>query len=80
LCDKINILADIYFSEFYTDIHKRRNIEDSLGNGIFNSNGEYGRRHAPPYSFIVQLLIEKNQNKLKLYPIHSDNLATFWQT
>lgn len=51
----------------------------SLGNGIFNSNGEYGRRHAPPYSFIAQLLIEKSQSKLKLYPIYSDNLATFWQ-
>lgn len=51
----------------------------SLGNGIFNSNGEYSIRHVPPYSFIAQLQIANEQNKLKLYPIYSDNLATFWQ-
>lgn len=52
----------------------------SLGNGVFNSNGEYALRHAPPYSFIAQLHIMKQHNKLRLYPIYSDNLATFWQS
>ena len=51
----------------------------SLGNGVFNSNGEYQLRHAPPYSFIAQLHIENQQDKLRLYPIYSDNLVTFWQ-
>ncbi len=52
----------------------------SLGNGVFNSNGEYGVHHSPPYSFIAQLIITSKNNALKLYPIYSDNLATFWQT
>src|SRR5699024_11181059 len=52
----------------------------SLGNGVFNSNGEYALRHASPYSFIAQLHIMKQHNKLRLYPIYSDNLATFWQS
>lgn len=51
----------------------------SLGNGIFNSNGEYKLRHAPAYSFIAQINITNESDTLKLYPIYSDNLATFWQ-
>lgn len=51
----------------------------SLGNGIFNSNGEYKRRHVPAYSFIAQLNITKDVDTLKLYPIYCDNLVTFWQ-
>ncbi|GIP35227.1 CapA family protein [Paenibacillus sp. J2TS4] len=51
-----------------------------IGNGVFNSNGEYQLRHVPPYSFIAQLRFDKHgANKLFLYPIHSDNLKTFWQ-
>lgn len=51
----------------------------SLGNGIFNSNGEYKKHHAPPYSFIAQLNLTNSHDTLKLYPFYSDNLATFWQ-
>lgn len=51
----------------------------NLGNGIFNSNGEYQRRHVPPYGFIAQLQFADNEDKLKLYPIYSDNLETFWK-
>lgn len=50
----------------------------SIGNGVFNSNGEYNRRHVPPYSFIVQL-IQHEQWELRLYPIYTNNLKTFWQ-
>ncbi|WP_210130126.1 CapA family protein [Staphylococcus sp. GDX8P54P] len=52
----------------------------SIGNGVFNSNGEYDQRYVPPYSFIAQLIISSNnQLKLKLYPIYGNNLETFWQ-
>src|SRR5699024_6279509 len=50
----------------------------SIGNGIFNSDGEYNRRGAPPYSFIAQLKITENSS-LQLYPIYTNNLQTFWR-
>ncbi|MGG3887269.1 CapA family protein [Brevibacillus panacihumi] len=50
-----------------------------LGNGVFNSDGEYVRRNKPPYSFIAQILIGKERHLLKLYPIFTNNLDTFWQ-
>ncbi|HLR71385.1 MAG TPA: CapA family protein [Pseudogracilibacillus sp.] len=50
----------------------------SIGNGVFNSNGEYNRRHVAPYSFIAQLVQDKGW-KLRLYPIYTNNLKTFWQ-
>lgn len=51
----------------------------SIGNGVFNSNGEYNRRDVAPYSFIAQL-VQTNGWELRLYPIYSNNLKTFWQT
>ncbi len=52
----------------------------SIGNGVFNSNGEYDKRFVPPYSFIAQLELHYNNNsKLKLYPIYGNNLETYWQ-
>src|SRR5699024_9542904 len=50
----------------------------SIGNGIFNSDGEYNRRCATPYSFIAQLKITENSS-LHLYPIYTNNLQTFWR-
>lgn len=53
----------------------------SIGNGVFNSNGEYDKRKVPPYSFFTQLRIEKNgEMSIRLYPLNSNNLNTFWQT
>ena len=52
-----------------------------IGNGVFNSDGEYEKNQVPPYSFLAQLRFEKRGKKsLYLYPLYSDNLKTFWQT
>jgi poly-gamma-glutamate capsule biosynthesis protein CapA/YwtB (metallophosphatase superfamily) len=52
----------------------------SIGNGVFNSNGEYQQRKMPPYSYLLQLRIqEKGEKCIRLYPIFTDNLKTFWQ-
>ena len=58
----------------------RTTVVYSIGNGIFNSNGEYNQRFVPPYSFIARLTITpENDLSLKLYPIYSNNKETFWQ-
>ena len=58
----------------------RTTVVYSIGNGIFNSNGEYDQRFVPPYSFIARLTITpENDLSLKLYPIYSNNKETFWQ-
>ncbi|MCH7315986.1 CapA family protein [Acinetobacter sp. ANC 3882] len=49
----------------------------SIGNGVFNSNGEYDKHQALPYGCIVRLNL--HEEKLKLYPIFTNNLKTFWQ-
>ncbi|WP_109441368.1 CapA family protein [Acinetobacter haemolyticus] len=49
----------------------------SIGNGVFNSNGEYDKHGALPYGCIVRLDMDKQI--LKLYPIFTNNLKTFWQ-
>ncbi len=52
----------------------------SIGNGVFNSNGEYQQRKLPPYSYLLQLRLEEDGAKcIRLYPIFTDNLKTFWQ-
>lgn len=51
----------------------------SIGNGVFNSNGEYQARQAPPYGFIVRLIVGGQQPRLELRPIVTDNQLTFWQ-
>ncbi|RZI02068.1 hypothetical protein EIG99_02715 [Staphylococcus condimenti] len=52
----------------------------SIGNGVFNSNGEYNKRFVPAYSMIAQLIIsENNEMKLCFYPIYGNNLDTFWK-
>ncbi len=51
----------------------------SIGNGVFNSNGEYRQRNVPPYGFIVRLQVGGEQPKLCLHPVLLDNQQTFWQ-
>lgn len=51
----------------------------SIGNGVFNSNGEYRQRGVPPFSFIVRLLLGGVQPQLQLHPIYTQNPETFWQ-
>lgn len=53
----------------------------SIGNFIFNGDGEYQRRNLPPYSFIARLHINEDKNglscaKMLLYPFVSDNAGT----
>ena len=48
-----------------------------IGNAIFNSNGEYDAHNALPYGCIARLDLSKDQ--LRLYPIYTNNLKTFWQ-
>lgn len=48
-----------------------------IGNGVFNSNGEYNRRGVPPYSFLAQVNIGEKLG-IRLYPIYTNNLQTFW--
>lgn len=51
----------------------------SIGNGVFNSDGEYQKRGMPPYSFLTRLFIHEDALEIGLYPILTDNLQTFWQ-
>ncbi|MCG9483246.1 CapA family protein [Acinetobacter pittii] len=48
-----------------------------IGNAVFNSNGEYDAHNALPYGCIARLDLSKDQ--LRLYPIYTNNLKTFWQ-
>jgi UDP-N-acetylmuramyl pentapeptide synthase len=49
----------------------------SLGNGVFNSNGEFEKYKALPYGMITRL--DLADKKIKLYPFYADNKKTFWQ-
>lgn len=51
----------------------------SIGNGVFNSNGEYHARGLPPYGFIVRMQLGGERPVLELHPIFTNNQATFWQ-
>ncbi|NUF35262.1 CapA family protein [Acinetobacter oleivorans] len=48
-----------------------------IGNAVFNSNGEYTEQNALPYGCIARLDLLKD--RLRLYPIYTNNLKTFWQ-
>ncbi|KKC45601.1 CapA family protein [Acinetobacter sp. V2] len=48
-----------------------------MGNAVFNSNGEYTEQNALPYGCIARLDLSKD--RLRLYPIYTNNLKTFWQ-
>ena len=51
----------------------------SIGNAVFNSNGEYQARGMPAYGFIVRLLLGHPTPQIQLLPIYTDNKKTFWQ-
>ncbi len=51
----------------------------SIGNAVFNSNGEYQARGMPAYGFIVRLLLGHPTPQIQLLPIFTDNKRTFWQ-
>lgn len=51
----------------------------SIGNGVFNSNGEYRQRGVPAFGFITRLVIGGDQPQLQLLPIFTNNPETFWQ-
>lgn len=60
-------------------------IAYSIGNFVFNSPGRYKKMQAPPYSLIVNMLIEENENGTwcinnKFYPIVTDNKRTKFKT
>ncbi|MEO9301538.1 CapA family protein [Acinetobacter pittii] len=48
-----------------------------IGNAVFNSNGEYEKHNALSYGCIARLDLSKDL--LRLYPIYTNNLKTFWQ-
>lgn len=59
--------------------HDGRWVVFSIGNGVFNSDGEYKKRKVPPFGFVAQLFLDPQSPQLRLYPIYTDNLDTFWQ-
>ncbi|WP_201864491.1 Mur ligase family protein [Microvirga soli] len=50
-----------------------------IGNGVFNSNGEYDRRGLAPFSLFAQIVISSLKTEVRLYPLYCDNLKTDWQ-
>lgn len=48
-----------------------------IGNAVFNSDGEYEQQSALPFGCIARLDLAKDL--LRLYPIYTNNLKTFWQ-
>src|SRR5699024_7455225 len=56
-------------------------IAYSIGNFVFNSPGRYKKMQVPPYSFLVNMEIQEEEDgtwtvKNKFYPIVTDNKAT----
>lgn len=58
-------------------IHGGKKVIYSIGNGVFNSDGEFDERKIPPYGFLIQLNLEKTA--IRLYPIYIHNKKTCWQ-
>jgi hypothetical protein len=50
-----------------------------IGNGVFNSNGEYDRRGLAPFSLFAQIVVSASRTEVRLYPLYCDNLKTDWQ-
>ncbi|NHU03110.1 CapA family protein, partial [Acinetobacter baumannii] len=49
----------------------------NIGNAVFNSDGEYEQQNALPFGCIARLDLAKDI--IRLYPIYTNNLQTFWQ-
>jgi hypothetical protein len=50
-----------------------------IGNGVFNSNGEYDKRRLAPISLFAQIVVSPSRAEVRLYPIYCDNLKTDWR-
>lgn len=48
-----------------------------IGNGVFNSNGEFEKYQALSYGLVVRINLKAQS--VQLYPIFTDNLQSFWQ-
>lgn len=58
----------------------RKTVIYSMGNGIFNSDGEFdGYPEALPYGMITQLLFDNTQLTMRLLPLKANNRETLWQ-
>jgi hypothetical protein len=55
----------------------------SLGNFVFNTQGQYAERGKDPYSLVARFDVTDDGDaasiQLRLYPIFSDNMATNFQ-
>ncbi|HHQ1421879.1 TPA: CapA family protein [Acinetobacter baumannii] len=49
----------------------------NIGNAVFNSDGEYEQQNALSFGCIARLDLAKDI--IRLYPIYTNNLQTFWQ-
>ncbi|MEO1770546.1 CapA family protein [Candidatus Enterococcus ferrettii] len=49
----------------------------SVGNGVFNSDGEFIQRKIPPYGLFLRFNLQSNQ--MKVYPVFANNKQSFWQ-
>ncbi|MBN2220814.1 MAG: CapA family protein [Vallitaleaceae bacterium] len=54
-------------------------VQFSLGNFIFNSNGEFAKRHIPSLGFLARLRISAEKLVLRFYLLEADNNRTYWQ-
>lgn len=59
------------------EIIQDQHVIYSMGNGVFNSNGEFDRHQALPYGVVTRLDLSAQQ--VRLYPFLANNLKTFWQ-
>ncbi|MGA6136696.1 CapA family protein [Acinetobacter dispersus] len=57
-------------------IHQK-SVIFGIGNGVFNSNGNFEKYQALPYGGIIRLNL--SQSQLQFYPIYTHNRETFWQ-
>jgi hypothetical protein len=59
--------------------YNRKFIVYSMGNDVFNSDGEFAKHGALPYGFFTRVKVQKNGGiDLVLIPFYNDNLETFW--
>ena len=59
---------------------KGKDVVYSLGNFVFNSNGEFDtHEHALPYGMVMKLLLEKQELVAEAHFIRAENQKTNWQ-
>jgi cyanophycin synthetase len=55
-------------------------ILHNLGNFVFNSPGRFEETETEPYSYMTELLVYKEETRLRIYPIFTDNKITTYQS